>query len=170
MATQKRKRLEKKENIASRLKNYTFIDLKDATMENLKIGYYIKYIKLPEDKTPPYVVEGGKIEDITEDKDNIGHIYRIKIKTNAGATFMVKLKDNKNIFLYYKTMTTAQNKALQNEEWKNNLSTYEKRKFTEMKNNRDAETSLARKKVIANKFYDWYYTRHPELDKRKKKE
>jgi len=158
-----REKLEKEDYIACKLKGYTFIE-NNVLMSNLKIGYFIRYIKKSDEKnTKPHVAIGGKISEILEDVENIGHVYLIRIKTNRGTTFNLKLKDNENIYLYYKIHTVEEQRILDAQEWKKKLTPYERKKFTEMHVEKQKLDNKIQRKLLSDKFYVWLYKRRPDL-------
>jgi hypothetical protein len=161
-----RSKLEKK--FSKQLNGYKYIDVKKTTTDTLKTGYYGRYIKTGDELDDAHVVLGGKITEILEDRDNPKKIYKIQMETRYGNLFSINIKNNENIFFYYKTMTVVDMRLKQAEEWVKQLTPYERRKFKEMKKKRDDEVSKAKKRRITNEYYKWLYARRPELDTRKK--
>jgi hypothetical protein len=127
----------------------------------LKKGYFIRYIKKATTNKPAHVVLGGKINDIIE---NNGIIERLKIKINTGKTFILKVKDNNNIFLYYKEKKVAEQRKIEAIQWVKQLTPYERKKMINMKKKRDVkDITSEEKKTLTKTFYDWLYARRPEL-------
>lgn len=157
-----RKDLEKINSISSKLNGYTFIS-NDILMTKLKIGYLIRYIKKSDGNKKAHIAIGGKLENITEDTEKPGYVYRIKIKTNGGSTFLVKLKDNNKIFMYYKIMSDKNQRLRDAEELKKKLTSYERKKLQDMHNARENLETDKEKRAATKKYYIWLYERRPEL-------
>jgi hypothetical protein len=126
--SKEREILEKQEN--KKLKDYKYLDHNNLKSDVLKKGYFIRYIKKATTNKPAHVVLGGKINDIIE---NNGIIERLKIKINTGKTFILKVKDNNNIFLYYKEKKVAEQRKIEAIQWVKQLTPYERKKMINMK-------------------------------------
>jgi len=154
--------LEGKQEFKKKLSEYIYIDHNADIVDILKIGYFVRYIRINPD-TDAHIVLGGRIDEILIDKKNPTLIYRIKIKTNTGNVFMVKLKGNTNIYLYYKIQMAKEMQQEKVAEWKSRLSGYEKQRFDRMKINYAHETNNSKKGKIKKDFYEWLYRRRPDL-------
>lgn len=152
MATVEKKLMKKYE---IKLKDYEYV--KDPT--KLKEGTFIRYIKKKTATAPEKLAWGGKLIEIMYDKDDKKKVYKIKLESNLGGSWIIKIE---NVHLFNKKKTTTEKRKQNVEEWKKALTPYERRKFNEMKKKRSQAKSTQDKKQISKEFYDW-------LDARKKK-
>jgi hypothetical protein len=160
-----RKSVESQKEISILLKDYTFLSPKDYTIDKLKIGNFVRYIRnVP---IPARVIRAGRIDNILEDKDNEGYIYRISIKRSNKTTYFLKLKDIENVYFYYKTKTQKELRQNSAKDFVQNMTPYERKKFNSMKEKREVVESKIEKKMLSNDFYSWFYKRHPDNEKTK---
>ena len=166
--TETRAILEKIPEIKKNLIGYKPINIKTLKVSDLPIGCQVRYIKKSTPTQPAHVVLGGKLEEITEDRDNPGHIYRISIRVNIRKNFPVKLKDNTSIFLYYKLLTSKAQKQLSATAWIDSLPDDAREKFLKSKEERKSAKTEGEEGIIKNKFLIWLNETYPEFSPKKK--
>jgi hypothetical protein len=156
--------LEKKQHIKSQLTDYKFTQHSSLDVETLQIGDFVRWIKKATETEPAHVVRGGRISEITPDRDDPTKIFRITITTNVGNQFKLKLKDATNFYFYYKQKTKRELKLAEAAAWKDNLDPVEKARLTIMQKKRAEIETKAGKKRKTDEFYSWLYKRKPELN------
>jgi hypothetical protein len=151
--------LENTENIKNELKGYTFIDINDVN--TLKIDYFIKYIKIGDSLENSRVINGGRIHELINDLNNKNLIYQIKLKNRLGNIRSLNII-GKDMFIYYKEKTAAEERLDVIKQWKKNLTPYERVKFRTMKKKVEETDSKSIKKKLRKEFQIWYKERHEQ--------
>jgi hypothetical protein len=138
----------------NKLKGYQYIE--NDKINQLQVNFFVRYIK----REPRSLALGGRIESIMVDKNDNTKIYKLMIKNSTGGTWPLLINDK--VFIYFKTRTVAEERALEATKWTQSLTPEEFVLFTTMKEQAKCATTQKEKKRIKDVFYNYYYDKHPD--------